>query len=216
MTAPSETSATVLRLGGRAAYATAVITPIGLAFLVAMYIAFALGAMSQGLTFGWINDTLAVLTGLLMLPIAVAVHVVLRDRAPQASRLALIVGIGANLAIVILQSLLVAGVLTFEQEIGPVLVAFLALVVWFVSTGLVGRSTGVLPHGLRMSVLAATYLGFPFWAVWLGRNLMARAGESVSASPGAHRAAAGRPEPEPSELGAMSERLAMPVHEGGR
>jgi len=215
MTAPSETSATVLQLGGRAAYATAVITPIGLAFLVAIYVAFALGAVSQGLTLGWINDTLAVVTGLLMLPIVVAVHVLLRDRAPQASRLALIVGIGANLTIVILQSLLVAGVLTFEQEIGPVLVAFLALVAWFVTTGLVGRSTGMLPHGLRMSVLAATYVGYPFWAVWLGRQLIRGAGESA-ARVGEHRAAVARPEPEPSELGAMSERLEIPVHEGGR
>jgi hypothetical protein len=148
MTARNETSAAVMRTGGRAAYASAVVTPIGLAFLVAMYVAFAVGAKSQGLTFGWINDTLAVVSGLLMLPIVVAVHVLLRERALRASRLVVLVGIGANVAIVILQSLLVAGILSFEQEIGPVLVAFLALVVWFVTTGLMGRSTGVLPHGL--------------------------------------------------------------------
>jgi hypothetical protein len=216
MTAPHEASATILRLGGRVAYATAFIAPIGLAFLVAMYVAFALGAMSQGLVFGWVNDTLAIVTGLLMLPIVVAVHILLRKGAPRASRLALIVGIGANVAIVILQSLLVAGVLTFEQEIGPVLIAFLALVVWFVTTGLMGRSTGVFPHGLRMSVLAATYVGYPFWAVWLGRHLVRGAGESDSARVDKHRAAVARPEPEPSELGATSERLEMPVNEGGR
>jgi hypothetical protein len=168
-------------MGGRAAYATAVVAPIGLAFLVAMYVSFALGAKSPGLAFGWINDMLAVVTGLLMLPVAVAVHVLLRDRAPRASRLALILGIGANVAIAILQSLLVAGVLTFDQEIGPVLIAFLALVVWFVTTGLMGSSTGVLPHGIRMSVLAATYIGYPFWAAWLGRHLLGRAGEPDSA-----------------------------------
>jgi hypothetical protein len=181
MTARTEAAAAVLRLGRRAAYATAVVTPIGLAFLVAMYVSFAVGAKSEGLAFGWVNDVLAVVTGVLMVPIAIAVHVLLRERAPQGSWRALIVGLGANVAIVILQSLLVAGVLTFEQEIGPVLVAFLALVVWFVATGRIGRSTGLLPNGLRMSVLAATYIAFPFWAVWLARHLIRQAGEPASA-----------------------------------
>jgi xanthine/uracil/vitamin C permease (AzgA family) len=117
MIARTETSPTVLRLAAAAAYASAVVPPIGLVFLVALYISFGVGARSQGLVFGWINDVLAVVTGLLMLPIAVAVHVLLRERAPQRSRLALIVGIGANVAIVILQSLLVVGSLTFER--GP-------------------------------------------------------------------------------------------------
>jgi hypothetical protein len=181
MTPRSETSTTVLPLGGRAAYATAVVAPIGLAFLVAMDVSFALGAKSQALAFGWINDVLAVVTGMMMLPIVVAVDVLLRERARQASRLAMIVGIGANVAIVILQSLLIAGVLMFEQEIGPVLIAFLALVVWLVATGLMDRSAGVLPHGLRMGVLAATYIGYPFWAFWLGRHFLRRAGEPDSA-----------------------------------
>ena len=181
-TAPTRSSSSVLMLGGRAAFATAVITPIGLAFLVAMYVSFAVGATSPGLAFGWVNDALAIVTGLLMVPVAVAVHVLLRERGPQASRLALIVGIGANAAIVILQSLLVAGVLTFEGEIGPVLIAFLALAVWFVTTGLLGSATGVLPHGVRMSVLAATYVAYPFWAFWIGRHLIRRAGEPTSES----------------------------------
>jgi uncharacterized membrane protein len=180
MIARTETSPTVLRLAAAAAYASAVVAPIGLVFLVALYISFGVGARSQGLVFGWINDVLAVVTGLLMLPIAVAVHVLLRERAPQRSRLALIVGIGANVAIVILQSLLVVGSLTFEQEILPVLIAFLALVVWYVTTGFLGSSAGVLPHGVRMGLVAATYVGYPFWAVWLARHLLRRSAERVS------------------------------------
>jgi len=180
MTARTATPTAVLRLGGLAAYASAVVAPIGLVFLVAMYVSFALGAKAPGLAFGWIDDVLAIVTGLLMLPTVLAVDVLLRGRAPQVSRLALIVGIGANVAIAMLQSLLVAGVLTFDQEIGPVLIAFLALVVWFVTTGFIGSSIGVLPHGLRMSVLAATYIGYPFWALWLGRHLLRRAGEPDS------------------------------------
>lgn len=166
-----------LRLGGRAALVTGVVAPVGLVFLVAMYAAFGAGARSQGLAFGWVNDVLAIVTGLLMLPVAVAVHALLGSHAPAASRFALVIGIGANLAIVVLQSLLVLGALRFEQEIGPVLVAFLVLAVWFVLTGYLGSSSGLLPNGVRMGVLPVTYIGYPIWAFWLGRHLLRAAAE---------------------------------------
>jgi hypothetical protein len=183
MTAPAGASS-ALRLGGWAAIATAVVAPIGLVFLVAMYAAFAAGARSQGLAFGWINDVLAVVTGLLMLPVTVAVHTLLGPGAPRASRLALVIGIGANLTIAVLQSLLVVGTLTFQQEIGPVLIAFLFLAAWFVLTGYLGSSSGLLPNGVRMSLLAITYVAYPLWALWLGRHFLSRSGApalSVSA-----------------------------------
>ena len=174
-------SAGALRLGGLAALANAVVAPIGLVFLVAMYAAFGAGARSQGLALGWVNDVLAIVSGLLMLPVVVAVHRLLAPTRPAPSRLALVIGIGANLGIVVLQSLLVLGTMTFEQEIGPVLVAFLFLVVWFVFTGYLGSSTGLLPNGVRMSVFAVTYVGYPIWAFWLGRHLL-RAADGPSLS----------------------------------
>ena len=33
-----------------------------------------------------------------------------------------------------------------------------------------------------MSVLAATYVGYLFWAFWIGRHLVRRAGEPTSES----------------------------------
>jgi len=175
MTARIE-SAGALRLGGVAALANAVVAPVGLVFLVAMFVAFGAGARSQGLVFGWVNDVLAVVSGLLTLPVVVAVHRLLGADAPTASRLALGIGVGTNLAIVVLKSLLVVGALTFEQEIGPVVIAFLLLVVWFLLTGYLGSSTGLLPHGVRMGFLAPTYIGYPIWALWLGRHLLRMAG----------------------------------------
>jgi hypothetical protein len=50
-------------------------------------------------------------------------------------------------------------------------------VVWLVLTGYVGGSSSVLPHGLRMGILAATYIGYPIWAYWLGRHLQRLARE---------------------------------------
>ncbi len=144
MTTRPETT-TVLRLGGRAAYANGIVAAVGLLFLVAMFASFAAGATSPGLAFGWINDVSAVVAALLMLPVVVAVHVLLRPHAPVMSGLATVIGLGANLAIMVLQSLLVLGALTFQGEVGPVLIAFLFLVVWLVLTGYLGNSTGACP-----------------------------------------------------------------------
>lgn len=179
MTVPTKDRA-VLRLGGWSAYANGVVSAVGLLFLVAMFASFAVGATSFGLVFGWINDVSAVVAALVMLPLVAAVHVLLRPHAPILSGLAMMIGIGANLAIMVLQSLLVVGVLTFQEEIGPVLIAFLFLVVWLVMTGYLGSSSGALPHGLRMGLLAVTYVGYPLWAFWLGGHLLQVIPETVS------------------------------------
>lgn len=103
MTVRTETT-TVLRLGGWTAYASRTVAAIGLVFLVAMFASFAVGAKSPGLLFGWINDLLGVVGALLMLLLAVALHVLLRPHAPVLSRLAMLTGIGAMVAIIILRS----------------------------------------------------------------------------------------------------------------
>lgn len=173
-------SPSILRLGGWTALASGLVSAIGFVCLVLLYALFAAGSTSEALAFGWINDVLAVVNGLLMLPVAVAVHVLLRSQRPTASRLALMIGIGANLAIVVLQSMLVVGSLTFQQEVGPVLVAFLFLAAWFVTTGYLGSSRRLLPNGVRMSLLAVTYVAYPIWAFWLGRHLLNLAEVPVS------------------------------------
>lgn len=85
MTRPRTESACALRMGGRAAYTNGVVSAVGLVFLVALYASFAVGATSIGLVFGWINDVSAVVAVVLMLPIVVAVHVLLRPNAPTST-----------------------------------------------------------------------------------------------------------------------------------
>jgi zinc transporter ZupT len=45
-----------MRLAGRLTFASGVLAALGVAFLVAMAAAFAMGATSAGMVFGWTND----------------------------------------------------------------------------------------------------------------------------------------------------------------
>ena len=148
-----------------------VIGGVGLVFLIGMFAAFAAGQQWLGMRLGFVND----LTGIVTLPLAVPAMLVLHDRlrptVGRASEALLVLAIGATIAIVLLQVMLVTRVLTFEQQIGPVSLAFLALAAWFIATGRLAARAGLFPHGTRLGVLAATYAGYPLWAFRLARAL---------------------------------------------
>jgi hypothetical protein len=74
-------------------------------------------------------------------------------------------------AIVVLQGLLISGAMTFEEQIGPLSAMLLLLAVWFVAVGWLLSAVGVVRRGIALGLVAATYLGFPIWALSLGRAL---------------------------------------------
>jgi hypothetical protein len=79
-------------------------------------------------------------------------------------------------AIVVLQAMLLAGIVEFEDQVIWVGIAMLILVIWFLAVGQLGRSSGLLSRRTRiMSLLGASYFGYPIWAFWLGSQLRARA-----------------------------------------
>ena len=158
-------------VAGWMVFASGVLAAIGVGFLVAMFVAFAAGATAAGQVFGRVNDVLIMVSYPLVIPAVLALRSLVRPRSPVMSDLAALVGIGAIGAIAVLQALLVVGLLTFEQQVGPVSIALLMLGVSLVVTGHVGRSSGVLPHGFRMGLIGATYVGYPLWARWAGRRL---------------------------------------------
>lgn len=173
MTAPASRSPTYgMRLAGLTSIASAAIAAVAVALLLAMFVAFGLGATSAGQTFGGINDRLSLAAYLLALPSVLATAAILRSRGPVLVVLGALVAVAAIAAIAVLQWQLVTGVLTFEQQIGPVSVAFLALGSWFVLSGHLGE--GHLPYGVGMGVLAALYIGYPLLAFRLGRSLLSR------------------------------------------
>jgi hypothetical protein len=159
------------RLAGRLTIASGVLAAVGIAFLIAMFTSFAVGATSAGMVFGWTNDVLVMVSYLLTAPAVLALVPLLRPRDPILSAFVAVVGLLSIAGIAFLQLLLVVGVLTFEQQIGPVSVVDVGLAVWFVVTGYLGRVGGVLPNGVRWGVLGATYIGYPFWAFRMGRLL---------------------------------------------
>ena len=165
------------RLAATGLRASSVTGAIGVVCLFAMYAAFGVGARSTALTVGWISDV----SGIVTMPLALPGMLALLGRAGDAL---LVLGVGSSAAISVLQLLLVGGALPFEQEIGPVTVAYLCLGAWFVLTGRMAQRDGVLSGGTRLGVLAAAFAGYPVWALRLARALEtepAVAGEAATA-----------------------------------
>lgn len=137
---------------------------VSLVFLIAMFVAFGAGGQSAGMALGFVNDMLGWVSCLLALPAVVAIHALVRRAAPRLSVALLVLGLASFAAIVVLQLLLVTKVLTFEEQIGPVSIAYLALGIWLVTSGYLGSRAGAIPNGARWGLFAAIYIGYPFWA----------------------------------------------------
>jgi hypothetical protein len=127
-----------LRLAGLTSLSSSAIAAAAVALLLAMYLAFGLGALSAGQRFGAMNDALTLLAYILALPGVLATAAILPRGRPRLVGLGATVAIAAIVAIGVLQWQLITGALTFGQQIGPVSVAFLALGAWFILSGYLG------------------------------------------------------------------------------
>jgi hypothetical protein len=161
-----------LRLAAWAAFAAAATAAAGVVFLIAMFASLGTGARTTGLTFGRINDLLILVSYPMAIPAVLAAHRLLRPHAPIQTSVATTISIVSIGAIAFLQALLVLEVLTFEQQVIPVTIAIACFGVGQLLAAGVGRSTGLLPGGVRWAALAALYFGFPLWAAWMGRQLI--------------------------------------------
>jgi hypothetical protein len=159
-----------VRVAGVASLASSAIAAVAVVVLIAMFVAFGLGATSTGQKVGWINDVLTLVAYLLALPGVLATAALLRSRRPGFVVIGALVAVASIAVICVLQWQLVTGALTFDQQIGPVSVAFLALGTWFVLSAYLGA--GRLPYGVGIAVLAALYVGYPLLAFRLGRSLL--------------------------------------------
>ncbi len=110
----------------------------------------------------------------LMLPIAVEVHRLVRSLNPVRSRVLLVTGCFGMVLVVALEALLLADVLHLPEQLLMVTPAFAVVVVWFCLTGRLGQKTGQLPRGIGLHILAGLFFGYPVWAFIFGRRLMQR------------------------------------------
>ncbi len=156
----------LVRVATWCAYASGTVSIFGIAFLVVFFTTFIE-------PIGTLNDIAVFIQYGLMLPIAIALHQLLRTRGPALSVVALVLGTAGMLAVIVLQILLVTGVLPFAQQIGMVSVGFLVVLGWFMIIRHLGRSTGKLPSSMLLHILAGLYFGYPVWAFSLGRRLRA-------------------------------------------
>jgi hypothetical protein len=166
------TTATWWRRTGVAAAllrSSGVIGAVGVVTLLAMYAGFAMGARQTAMTIGWVNDVTGIVTLPLAIPGIVAFHARLRPEAGRTGDRLLVVAIGATGVIAVLQLLLVIGALPFEQQIGPVTIAFLVMLAYFVLIGRIATRAGVMPNGALLGVGAGLYVGYPLWTFRVAR-----------------------------------------------
>lgn len=159
---------------GWAAVASGVLGVAMVATLIAMFVGFALGpnARSTALRLGLVNDVLTTVVYGLALPVVPVMHVVVRETGNVRSLVLATLGAVGIVVTLVLQWLLVSGAMTFEQQIGSVSVALLAVAAWMVGTGYLAWNVGFLPHGVRDGLLGGLYIGYPIWAFTIGRRLL--------------------------------------------
>ena len=170
----------IVRVACRALQVSAIVSAAGIVFLVGMFVSFAVGRSSVAMALGTVNDALVAVQYVLLLPVVVALGSgVLGGGSPWSRRVVAALGVVGIAGVAVLQGLLAAGVLTFEQEIGPAGIAYIPLAAWFVATGRQAARSGLDERGTAFGIVGASYLGFPVWA-WrlagrLGRLPMMRA-----------------------------------------
>lgn len=168
------------RIAAGALLISAPINAIGVAALIAMYIGFAIGERSTAMTLGRTNDILGLVGAALMAPAVIEIHSLTGPDRRLVRGVLAVVGLGALAAIVWLQFLLVTERMPFEEQIGLVSIAYLAIAVWFVGGGWLASQVGIMPRATRLGVVAATYVGQPWWAYRWGRRLLELAGREAA------------------------------------
>lgn len=153
----------LIRVAAWCSYASGIVSIFGIALLIAFF--------TLGDPFGRANDVAVILQYSLMMPIAFALNQILRSHNPDLSLAALLIGIPGMLAVIVLQILLVTEMIPFAVQIVLVVIAFLVVLVWFIITGYLARSTDILPSSMLLHVLAGLYIGYPVWAFMVASRL---------------------------------------------
>ena len=105
-------------------------------------------AIQQPHVWGPLSDICPIGQMLALLVVARALYQLTRSGADRLSRLTYLIGLTGMLGVSVLQLLLVMGVMSFEQEVGPVLIATAVVGVWLILVNYPGRRQAPLPARL--------------------------------------------------------------------
>ena len=194
-------NAKLSRYAGWSAIVSAIMTILGLVTLLIFF--------AQGEPWGTLNDITSVILALSLLPVLLMLYRLHRREAPTIILCTLIIGVIALLAAVIVQSLLIIKVLTYDQTAILAPSAFGLFGATLMVFGFLGRSNASLPRRLIwLSIIAGAgyvlvitgfilggqahplatigglmaVLGYPIWAIWFGRLVLS--GEATTQSTG--------------------------------
>lgn len=121
-------------------------------FLLGFFTLDAHGVRLAGLSLGSVNDVLGAVQFAALVPVAWALA--RRLPATRTVRVATVVAVVAMVAFVVLSVLLLTGVVSFAAQIGPQIVAILAVYGWLLLVNLVAHRTRTLPRAVtRLGVL---------------------------------------------------------------
>lgn len=169
---PPQATPPLVRAAARCAFLSGWVAAVGIVFLALLYAGFLLGVDGL-LVFGPLNDLLIVVQYVLAIPVAVALHGVLKPHAVRLSGVALLTAFVGIAGVVVFQVLLLTGAMDFTAQ-APYASAFLLVAgAWIGMASHVGRRSGRLPLRGPTVVAAALYVGYPFWAIQVGRQLLA-------------------------------------------
>jgi len=127
------------------------------AFLLGFFALDSYGVRLAGVSLGHLNDILGAVQFAALAPVAWALG--RRLPASRTVRVATVGAVAASVAFVVLSVLLIAGTLTFSQQVGPVIVTIIAIYGWLLVVNLVGHRTRALPRAVtRTGVLFAVAL----------------------------------------------------------
>lgn len=160
----------IFGVASKAAYGSAVVAAIGVLFLLLMYAGFITSA-KRLLIFGPFNDVCVLLQYALALPLVLAFHRLPVRVSPGLRIVALIVGLSGMLGAIVFQALLLAGLMSFQEQFVYATVSVLLVGVWILIAGLVARRNSLGGMTVRLSVFAALYFGYPFWAYRVAQQL---------------------------------------------
>jgi len=160
----------IFHIAGWSAYlsAAAMITSIALTTIV-----FSQGTVVPGTrTHNALIEVFDVAAALFLIPLPIALDRFYQTTAPTLSRLTMLIGVAVGMAGTILSLLFVLEILWFVDVFAGFVYGLLAFSLWMLLEALLARQSGKPPGGFVMTLIGATIIGYPFWAVWLGRHLL--------------------------------------------